>query len=254
MTREEFVRAVLEVAQQVERYRAGGSGRDGTCDCIGLVIGAVRRCGGTWKGTHGSNWAARHAVRELQEIRRLEPGQLVFKCRKPGETGYALPERYASSGDRRDYYHVGVVVRGDPLEIVHCTDPGPIVHDSKSGRWKVYGDLKDMETEPSKKVRKGEPCMLASVRSANGHGANLRSGSSISSKRIDQVPEGAQVTLLKEDPAWSYVSYCGKEGYMKTEFLEKQPEEEGDASLHLDRELLLRLYDACAQALGLGVG
>lgn len=27
-------------------YRIGGSGTDGTCDCIGLIIGAVRRAGG----------------------------------------------------------------------------------------------------------------------------------------------------------------------------------------------------------------
>ena len=34
-------------------YRIGGSGTDGTCDCIGLIIGAVRRFRALpgWRGT-----------------------------------------------------------------------------------------------------------------------------------------------------------------------------------------------------------
>ena len=125
MTAEAFLAAVRAVLDEKPVYRTGGSGADGTCDCIGLVIGAVRRCGLAWakrgSGAHSSNWAARHRVTGLQALHGaagLRPGQLVFKARGPGEAGYALPARY---GRGTDYYHVGVVLSARPLRIAHCT-------------------------------------------------------------------------------------------------------------------------------------
>lgn len=34
---------------------AGGDGSDGTCDCVGLGIGALRRGGVNYKSLHGTN-------------------------------------------------------------------------------------------------------------------------------------------------------------------------------------------------------
>lgn len=53
-------------------YRSGGSGTDGTCDCIGLIIGAVRRAGGGWNGIHGSNYAARKQMTDFAEIKSAD--------------------------------------------------------------------------------------------------------------------------------------------------------------------------------------
>lgn len=81
-------------------YRIGGSGTDGTCDCIGLIIGALRRAGGSWKGYHGSNYAARKQMADFVELKpaHLFVGEIVFKARNPGDSSYSLPDRYKSGG------------------------------------------------------------------------------------------------------------------------------------------------------------
>lgn len=93
---DDFLRGVQEIKSEAPTYREGGDGSDGTCDCIGLVIGAIRRAGGGWTGTHGSNYAARFAVDGLfrqVDAADLEPGWLVFKALGPMDAGYDLPDQ-----------------------------------------------------------------------------------------------------------------------------------------------------------------
>ncbi len=113
--RDDFISAVLEIEGEKPVYKLGGDGSRGKCDCIGLVIGALRRRGGRWSGIHGSNWAARHEVVGLRPANgSMRRGDIVFKARKPSEAGYALPARYGTSKDQRDYYHAGVVYSTSP--------------------------------------------------------------------------------------------------------------------------------------------
>ncbi len=142
----DFLARVEEIAGEKPTYRKGGSGKDGTCDCIGLVIGAVRRAGGTWSGLHGSNYAARSETVLPARIRSasdLKTGELVYKQYAPGEKGYDLPDRYrkggsAYTGDLRDYFHVGVVMSASPLRILHVTGPG-VQTDACLGSWSYHG-------------------------------------------------------------------------------------------------------------------
>ena len=141
ITINEFLAAVEEIAAENPRYRKGGSGFDGSCDCIGLIIGALQRCGGKWTGIHGSNWAARNAVNGLKRIvsnADLETGELVFKAKGPGAKGYDLPSRYKGDKDLNDYYHVGIVLSVYPLRIRHMTTPATKV-DTKLGAWSHHG-------------------------------------------------------------------------------------------------------------------
>ena len=45
-----FLAALQQMADARPTYRTGGSGKDGTCDCIGLIIGALRIAGYRWPG------------------------------------------------------------------------------------------------------------------------------------------------------------------------------------------------------------
>lgn len=45
VTLEAFLSEVAKIKSEAPTYREGGDGSDGTCDCIGLVIGAIRRAG-----------------------------------------------------------------------------------------------------------------------------------------------------------------------------------------------------------------
>ena len=54
-----FLNKVAVIKALNPARREPGDGSNGYCDCIGLIIGAIRRCGLKWTGIHGSNWAAR---------------------------------------------------------------------------------------------------------------------------------------------------------------------------------------------------
>ena len=143
MTIDEFLTNVRRIQAADPRYRLGRDDSDGYCDCIGLVIGAIRRSGGQWRGIHGTNWTARNAMHDLNPLRgagQLRRGELVFRAHEPGAKGYALPSRYASSADRRDYYHVGVVMQTNPLRILHCSGGG-VKADTSARRWQFHGML-----------------------------------------------------------------------------------------------------------------
>lgn len=147
----DFLSQVKAIASERPTYRLGGDGSDGTCDCIGLIIGAIERAGGRWKGTHGSNYAARNEMSVMNrqvDATQLELGWAVYKAKAPGESGYALPNRYKDGTDLLDYYHVGVVTGIEPLEITHCTTGGGvdgITTDNRQGKWLYAGPLKQVE-------------------------------------------------------------------------------------------------------------
>lgn len=148
----DFIAKVEEIAGEEPRYRIGGTGKDGTCDCIGLVIGAIRRAGGTWSGLKGTNYTARNEMVALEPIAcnsELKVGEVVFKARNPGEARYdaeRIRRSYGRSPDKKDYYHIGVVESVYPLRIRHMTTPKPKM-DTALGQWKYHGWLRKIREE-----------------------------------------------------------------------------------------------------------
>ena len=152
----EYLGKVAEIVKTKPAYKQPGDGSDGTCDCIGLLIGAIRRIGLKWSGIHGSNYAARKQVNGLAKIGsidELELGDAVFKAYEKGEKGWDLPGRYWQgkayyNGDLRDYYHVGTVTKKSPgmVEITHMSGPGILTLTARSmkqlGKWGFHGKLK----------------------------------------------------------------------------------------------------------------
>ena len=59
MSWKELVQKFLAMIDVIKRlnpaYKQPGDGSNGVCDCIGLIIGALRRMGLKWTGIHGSN-------------------------------------------------------------------------------------------------------------------------------------------------------------------------------------------------------
>lgn len=262
--------AINQNAARVTAYRSGGTGKDGTCDCIGLIMGALSSLGYKWPGKHGTNWTARNSVIKNKTSnlpQALHEGMVVLKYRNPGDTGYDAEtvQKYINSGssDKRDYYHIGYVLSSNPLHIIHCTSPGPIVHDSKIGKWRVGADLSmvDYSGIPNDNTEVVVN-MTAIISSENGKGANLRKSMSTSSALLDRIPEGAEVEVLEAKGEWTQVTYRQYTGYVMSKFLiidgepteEPIDEDDGTVMLELDRDTLLKIYEACAIALGLGVG
>ena len=259
ITRERFLEKVEEIAQSNPSYKEGRDGSDGTCDCIGLIIGAIRRAGGAWNGIHGSNYAARYEMRELLPVMdagELNPGDAVYKARMPGEVGYALPERYKNDPDQRDYYHVGVVTATSPLEITHCTGPG-IVRDTKLGRWTYRGRLEKVDYDGTEVVE--TMVQTATVVADSGSKVKMRSKPSTSDGLYWEVPVGATVQVAENTGGWAKVRYGDRTGYMMVEYLEmdaQEPTASGSSSgstggelITIQRAALQAVYDALGSLL-----
>ena len=246
----ELIKRFLDKIQAIKAlrptYRQPGDGSDGTCDCIGLIIGAIRRMGLKWTGIHGSNYAARKAMTFLQPISsidRLQPGDIVYKAYNPGEGKYNLPARYKQggayyNGDLKDYYHVGVVTQVNPLNITHMTSPTVKV-DTKLGKWAYFGQLKLLSSsaQPStgigsavsdskpaqtvKPVQEATTGAVATVTAPSGKYVKMRKQPSQSCGVYDEVPVGAKVTLVKPGEVWAQIDYGRRKGwYMMAKFLD----------------------------------
>lgn len=259
ITRERFLEKVEEIAQSNPSYKEGRDGSDGTCDCIGLIIGAIRRAGGAWNGIHGSNYAARYEMRELLPVMdagELNLGDAVYKARMPGEVGYALPERYKNDPDQRDYYHVGVVTAVEPLEITHCTGPG-IVRDTKLGRWTYRGRLEKVDYDGTEVVE--TMVQTATVVADSGDDVKMRSTPSQTDGLYWKVPVGDKVQVAYVEGEWAKVRHQGRTGYMMVEYLKmdaQEPTASGSSSestggelITVQRAALQAVYDALGNLL-----
>ena len=218
MTVTNFLAAVEQIADVRPAYRKGHSGADGYCDCIGLVIGALRRCGILWTGTHGTNWAARHAVTDLRPVTHasdLSPGDLVFRAFHPWDSDWSLPAAYSSDPDQMDYYHVGVVTGVSPLVITHMTSPS-IRRDTSLSRWTHTARLLCLSDSNS---QGDDPFMRATVISEDGNPVKLRSTQDTSRPYLEKIPVGTSVIVLTKGPEWTQIMTASHTGYIMTKFL-----------------------------------
>lgn len=218
---ESWLNKVDEIASERPSYKIGHDGSDGTCDCIGLIIGALKRCGVKWPGIHGSNWAARNAMSWLLPVSDagdLAVGDIVFKGKRPGESGYALPDRYASDPDRNDYYHVGVVRSISPLRIVHCTSPGGVTTDTTVGKWAYRGGLTLLDRSACEESSAAVVPGTATVTASSGSTVNLRTSTSKRGKVLTKIPIGNDVTVLDVNGEWAKVQFPVT-GYIMLDFL-----------------------------------
>lgn len=262
MTNEQFLEGVQRNVDRIRAYKLGMDGRGGQCDCIGLIIGAIRLMGGVWNGTHGSNYAARNEMRNFGEIiseNMLAVGDIVYKAKRPGQSGYDLPGAYDSHPDKNDYYHVGVVTKVNPLEITHCTSvSGGIKRDKSLGQWQYVGKLK--------KIQEGAEMGEERTYKVIGGSLRMRTGPDISYPVILMIPDGSTVKAaeIAENSGWMYCKYGGKSGYCMAKYLmeafepkdepEDEPvEEEPIVTVELPLSVAKAFYNAVKKEL-LAVG
>lgn len=237
ITLAKYLDTAKRLANQTTEYRIRGDCRNGKGDCVGLDIGILRECGINYKGLHSSNEFPRKYATGLRQIRKasdLEPGMIVWKAKEPGDSGYDLPKRYQGGADLKDYYHQGIVLSVNPLDIVHITTQngvGGSYHDKKLGRWNWAGYNKYVDYGSNQKIDVEVLNMVAVVDSANDSGVNLRAKPSTKAKLVDQLPEGAVVTIISQDDSWAYVQYGMKSGYVMRQYLQIDINPDGGGSV-----------------------
>lgn len=251
-----FLAAADQIAAEKPSYQLGHDGSDGKCDCVGLIIGAIRRSGGAWDGIHGSNYAARNEMEYLLPVTDADDlivGEVVYKASMPGQTNYNLPSRYKQDPDQRDYYHIGIVRSVAPLRIVHCTGPG-IVTDTKLGKWTHRGWLRKVSREGEIPM---EDVKTAVVKADSGSTVNLRSKPD--GALVDRIPVGTTVTVIAQQDGWVRVSDGATSGWMMERYLTMDgvevapaPETADNVTITLPRETAELLRDALGSVLGWG--
>lgn len=247
ITLEKYLEGIESIYVEQPEYQLGHDGSDGYCDCIGMVKGAIRRGGGNASGLSGTNYAARNTIEKLRKISSaegLEVGDVVLKGRQPGESGYDLPDKYKSGSDLTDYYHIGTVTQINPLVITHMTAP-TAKKDSLLGKWNYAGwvpEIKRDSPSTSPEPDPPEPAEdTAIVTSENGRPVNMRTSPSRGAALIERVPVGETVKVITKGEDWCRIKWKWYEGWMMTEFLLFQDEDD-DAEVysifidHLTRE------------------
>lgn len=218
----EFTQGIIENANRVKEYKKGGSGSNGKCDCVGLIIGAERLIGMKHSGIHGSNYFARYHTINLHKITKasqLEVGQVVYKVRTPGADKYDLPARYNSSPDKNDYYHIGYVLSVNPLKIVHCSTGG-IHYDTKLGKWGYAGNIKGVDYTASSEAEDEQQITTggAVVDVPNDGTVNVRKSASLHALKVDTLREGETCEIVSISGDWAEVHY-EKTGYVMKKYL-----------------------------------
>lgn len=252
--RDKFLEMVDKIEKLNPAYKQPGDGSDGTCDCIGLEIGAVRRMGLKWTGIHGSNYAARYQTINLEYIENisdLEAGDIVYKaadergivklaCSAGTKThAWKLPNRYKPGGayhdgDLLDYYHVGIVRKVSPLRIKHMTSPRMKTDSNLSGGWNYRGKSRPIVEEaerragqpvpePEKKPTEPVPSegSRAIVSAENNLPVKLRQYPDKNCRTWDKVACGTEVEIIEPGEEWARIN-CGrrKGWYMMAEYLD----------------------------------
>ena len=228
-----FIQKVLYIKSLNPKRREPGDGSDGYCDCIGLIIGAIRRCGLKWTGIHGSNWAARKEAVNLHPIKKvadLEIGDIVLKGCNPGVSGYRLPARYRKggkyyNGDLVDYYHAGVVTSLNPFNITHMSTKMKV--DTKLGQWNYAMRAKPLVEAgaySSQTIQTPDPLPAAGtqayVTAPSGSTVNMRRSPALTGALIMRVPIGSIVNIVQPGETWCEISYGQRTGYMMAKYLD----------------------------------
>ena len=230
-----FLAGVQQIADARPVYRTGGDGSDGTCDCIGLIMGAI----GKRYDMHSTNYFARFQMASLDALAdesQLHPGSIVYKSRRDTaqlNARYQPGGRY-DNGDMLDYYHVGVVTGIDPLEITHCTSTGTvngITYDGAIGAWSHVGDLLDVELTEEEET--AVEAYKATVTARSGRTVRMRSRPDADAPTMTRVPLGQTVQVLESAAGWAKVEWNGQRGYMMVEFL-KKTENSGESAVSPD--------------------
>ena len=239
---QKFLEMIAKIKSLNPAYKQPGDGSNGFCDCIGLIIGAIRRMGLTWKGIHGSNYAARYQIDGLEKITslsQLKLGDVMLKAYEKGHSKWKLPERYWKgktyyTGDLKDYYHAGAITCMNPITITHMTSPRMktlvirSMNDLVKYNWLYHGKAKpivnaasDKSTTvivtPSTTPSTGSQAVVVAD---SGSTVNMRAGANMNKRILKKIPLGEKVEILTPGETWAHVKYGNLTGYVMAKFLD----------------------------------
>lgn len=257
---------MVKSRQLVQEYRQQiGKFTYEQMDCIKSIENIITRHGGKSALT-GSNWWVRHEIinlRPLTDKAQLYDGCAVLKTKHPGESGYALPDRYKGDANQIDYNHIGLGTdAGEILDSTRYTDSagnyirnGPDVSTAPIGpdSWDIIGDFEDVDYSDMVGNPTYEPAKLtnrAAVVAPKGDTVNLRSRPSSKAIVLAYVKVGTLVERNENDGEWSrIITPEGKSGWMKSEYLSTPPPASAGSDLQSKLDTAIALLQEIASAM-----
>lgn len=193
-------------------YVSPGTNDANGIDCSGLFVKMYRDQGASIY--HGSNTIYRKYCGEkgeLKSVSQLAVGMAVFKWndRTPSKFDDGLG----------DFQHIGFVASVNPLRIIHASSAsGCVVTDTKIGKWKYWGKLKDVDYGGGGSAKK-EVTIVVEYATVTGGALNMRAEKSRGAEKITSIPDGSTVAVLEHDDEWCNVTYNSFSGYVMTKYL-----------------------------------
>lgn len=209
------------------KYKKNASGENGECDCIGLIIGALRGMGIQWEGIHGSNFAARKRINSEGEPSPSPSPEPVpvpstgTKAVVTAESGQWVKMRAEPKSTCRLYEEVPV---GAEVTIVSPGEEWAKINYGRRKGWYMMAKFLEVEGENPKPVTHPK---YAVVTARRGTTVKMRQKPSLDCRYYDDVPVGATVKVEEAGDKWSKISYGIRKGwYMQTPYLKFEEEEE----------------------------
>ena len=229
-------------------YVSPGSNDANGIDCSGLFVKIYRDQGVSIY--HGSNRIYRKYCNEkgrITSISQLQPGMAVFKWKDRQPAGH--------NDTLGDFHHIGLVVSGNPLRIIHASSAkGAVVEDTKLGQWMYFGKLKNVAYEngddnmPENENLDMEK--FAVVTAESGSSVKMRAKPSTASSTYWDVPIGSTVVVTDKGETWSHIRYGSRSGYMMTKFLKEQEDTpETPEQISAEKQRLEEAYAILGNAL-----
>ena len=206
-------------------------------DCIGSIWKILERYGAK-TNLVGSNWFARHELRNMRPLTdksQLYDGCAVLKTVLPGQSGYALPDRYLSDADLIDYNHIGIGTDGG--EILDSTRTasgrdGPGVSTAKIGpnSWDIIADFEDVEYSdvPSEPPQEGADTVTGYINLPPTSNVFHRISPSNGSQWYGRINGGEAVEIVSDSGEWTRVRHGGNDGYVMSKFITTDPAAQPD--------------------------
>ena len=247
------VQKLIDVFQTMyqEHWKYSWSGHTkGNVGCAGAFTYAFALYGINYP--NGANAIERNKLSgKLLPISEAKPGMAAFKVRTPDEAKYNLPEKYrvggsAYNGDLNDYYHIGLVDTDGKHVLNAKGEKYGFCRDglTKSAGWDYVAYLRNVDYNGDEM-----PMQVTYQAKVVGGNLNLRSRPDTASERVAQIPDGSIVTVTEDLAGWSKVSWNGKTGYVKSEYLEEVQAD--DDVVTVSRPELQKMYDTLGDWLGL---
>lgn len=182
-------------------------------DCQAFVEQTVKRAGGEMPDYRGSNDMFRNACDSVHpldvSIRLIAPGCVLFIVEQDG----GEPARYREDG-LGNASHIGIYTGGTP-EVVHSSSSrGGVVGSTLKNGWTHVGWLTAVDY-----LNEDTPTQMADVVAVSGKSVRMRVRPDRGAVVNANVPVGAVVKVLQQQPDWWQISHGSKTGWMMREFL-----------------------------------